>query len=175
MKKLLSSFAIAAVLLASTGAEAFYVGLAGGSAKTKIDGDSVDPAFSYTVSAGLAFPIPLFPIRAEVEFLNLRSSEDLGSVRTYGFAANGYVDLPLLPIIHPYLGFGLASMKQSAGGDKSDSKVAPQYMLGLDIGIPLLPLHAGVEYRYIDADFDYSGIESTSKIHAFLLKARYTF
>jgi opacity protein-like surface antigen len=173
-KKLLAA-ALAMSAFAAADASAFYIGAAGGTAKTEIEGTKIGSDAAFTVAAGIGIPLPLFAIRAEGEYLQLKSSDDALDAKTYGFAANGYVNLPLLPIVHPYVGFGLASLKQEAAGMKSDSKVAPQYMIGLDVDIPLLPIAGGVEFRYIDVDFDYSGAKNNSKIQTVLAKVRYSF
>ena len=177
MNKKLIAGALAAIVFASADANAFYVGLAGGTSKAKVNDYSLDADTAFTVSGGIALPIPLVPIRTEVEYMNLKSSDDQHDVKTQGFAANGYIGLPLLPIVKPYLGFGLASLSSNADGTKSDSKIVPQYMAGLDIDIPLLPISGGIEYRYIDATFDYGSLmgEMDSKIHSVLAKVRYNF
>ena len=175
MNKKLLAAALAAIAFSATDAGAFYIGAAGGTSRTKIDGTDFGTAGAFTMAAGLSIPVPLFPIRAEAEYLSLKSTDDNIDARTYGFAANGYVNLPLLPIVHPYIGFGLASLKQEAVGSSSDSKIAPQYMAGLDIDIPLVPVAGGVEFRYIDAKFDYSGTKAKSKIASLLFKVRYSF
>ena len=63
---------------------------------------------------------------------------------------------------------------------KSDLTVVPQYMIGLDVSLPIIPVAGGVEYRYIDSKF--KGFNDTeenfnakSKIHTFLMKARIKF
>ena len=179
-KKILSVGLLSAMILASANANAFYVGAGVGTSKTKIDGESVDKDNALTVSTGFKIPLPLIPIRAEVEYLQFNSEEDgLGEAKTYGMAANAYVGLPLIPLIKPYVGMGLGYMQQKlkdAGfSDKSDWTVVPQYMIGLDLDLPLIPVAGGVEYRYIDTTFDNDFGEYDSKIHTFLVKGRFYF
>ena len=175
MNKKFLAATLAGFLFAAQDAGAFYVGIAGGNSRTKIEDTKIGSGNSFTIAAGIGLPIPLFSIRAEAEYLNLRSSDDDFSARTHGLAANGYLNLPLLPIVRPYLGFGLANLKQKSFGETSSSKITPQYMAGLDISIPLLPIAAGIEYRYIDTKFDYDGLEASSKVRTALAKIRYTF
>jgi opacity protein-like surface antigen len=188
-KKLLSGIAALAVVAGAGNASAFYAGLSLGESTTKLKGpggsgwDKANSDVSYTAAFGMSLPIPLMPIRAEVEYLSLNSDGgDFDSAKTTGFGANAYVGLPLLPIIKPYLGFGIANLEQKVadpGGSpeyKSDRKTVPQYMIGLDLDIPLLPVAGGIEYRYIDAKFDYDGIGKVkSKIESVLVKARFSF
>lgn len=179
-KKILSVGLLSAMILASANANAFYVGAGVGTSKTKIDGESVDKDNALTVSTGFKIPLPLIPIRAEVEYLQFNSEEDgLDEAKTYGMAANAYVGLPLIPLIKPYVGMGLGYMQQKLKGagfsDKSDWTVVPQYMIGLDLDLPLIPVAGGVEYRYIDTTFDNDSGEYDSKIHTFLVKGRFYF
>jgi opacity protein-like surface antigen len=182
MKSLATSLVVLAAL-AGADANAFYAGLGLGESKTKTDGAKTKNDVSYTAAVGLSLPIPLIPIRAEVEYLSLNSKEkELDNAETTGFGANAYVGLPLLPIVKPYIGFGVASLKQEVkdlGGTKYKSKSAtvPQYMIGLDVDVPLLPVGGGIEYRYIDTKFDFDqGVGKVkSKIESVLVKARVSF
>ena len=128
----------------------------------------------------MSIPLPLIPIRGEVELFNLQAEKDGVDGKIYGAAANAYVGLPLLPIIKPYIGMGLAytQLKVSALGssDKSDWKVAPQYMLGLDLSLPLIPVAGGIEYRYMDTTFkNIDGDDAKVKTHTVMVKGRFTF
>ncbi len=187
-KKLLSMALVLSSLVLAGNANAFYVGGSLGQSKTKLDGFNVDmdAKTAFSLSAGMELPLPLIPLRAEVEYLHLNSSKDGVDGETYGAGVNAYVGLPLLPIIKPYVGFGLGYLQQEVetrdamGEDiknSSDWTLTPQYMLGLDVSLPLLPIAGGVEYRYIDTEFDgFTGDQSSkSKIHTFLVKARYKF
>ncbi len=190
-KKLLSMALFSVLSLSSVGAEAFYVGMGLGSS-------SVDPRnlgggpnarkhegkFSYTVSAGMELPVPLIPIRAEVEYLNFKSSIQADAkTRINGFAANVYVGLPLIPVVKPYVGFGLGSIKQvfNLGPSdtdyyKSDNGLTPQYMIGLDLDLPIIPVAGGVEYRYVDKKFDFPRIgKMRSTVSTVLAKVRFKF
>lgn len=187
-KKLLTAGVVASVLFgASLKADAFYVGAGVGSSKTKISADekiNMDGKTAFSVYSGMEIPLPLIPIRAEVEYLQLDSDKNGFDAKTYGVGANAYVGLPLLPIVKPYIGMGLGYMKQELKDDgdkvKSDWTVVPQYMLGLDVSLPLIPIAGGVEYRYLDTKFkgfndDDGDFSAKSKIHTFLVKARVKF
>lgn len=168
---------LSSVLLLSTKADAFYIGGSFGQSETKVKGTSVDEDLAFSLYAGMTLPIPLIPIRGEVEYMHLKSSEDNSDVKTHGAAANAYIGLPLLPIIKPYIGVGLGYLQQDIkGSDKSDWEVTPQYMVGFDISLPIIPIAGGVEYRYIDTDFKNDDMgKYKSKIHAFFIKARWKF
>lgn len=189
MKKNLLSLALvlSSLLIASNRVDAFYVGGSLGQSKTKLDGFDIDmdAKTAFSVYTGMEIPLPLIPIRAEVEYLHLNSSKDGIDGETYGAGVNAYVGLPLLPIIKPYVGVGIGYLQQEVEYDllgqdvknSSDWTITPQYMLGFDVSLPLVPIAGGVEYRYIDTKFD--GFDnddsSKSKIHTFLVKARYKF
>lgn len=189
---------LSSLILIAPKADAYYIGASVGSSKTKVsveDKINMQSKTAFTVSTGMEIPLPLIPIRAEVEYLQLNSDKDGADLKTYGVGANAYVGLPLLPIIKPYVGMGLGYLKQdlkmpadfddddiyeSKVKTKSDWTVVPQYMIGLDVSLPIIPVAGGVEYRYIDTKFkgfnDEDGdFSAKSKIHTFLMKARIKF
>lgn len=192
-KKIIASGLVLSALLTSTASNAFYIGASVGESKTKVKSDekiNMDGKTAFSVYTGMEIPLPLIPIRAEVEYLQLDSDKDGTDMKTYGVGANAYVGLPLLPVIKPYVGMGLGYLKQelkmpiedtdATYKTKSDWTVVPQYMIGLDVSLPLIPVAGGVEYRYIDSKF--KGFDDTteefnakSKIHTFLMKARIKF
>lgn len=187
-KIVFASLVVSALFGSSLRADAFYVGAGVGSSKTKVKVDDIsvngDGKTAFSVYSGMEIPLPLIPIRAEVEYLQLDSDKDGWDAKTYGVGANAYVGLPLLPIIKPYVGMGFGYMKQDLKFEeykfKSDWTVVPQYMLGLDVSLPLIPVAGGVEYRYLDTKFkgfpDEDGdFSAKSKIHTFLVKARVKF
>ena len=175
--------AIAAMVLAcgsAKQADAFmYLGVGAGSSSTsiKVDGsrDSYNSSPSYVLAAGISAPVPFVSIRGEVEYANLNSSKDSIDVETSGVGLNGYVGLPLLPIVKPYVGFGLANMsttiKSSDFKSKTDTAVVPQYMVGLDISVPLVPVAGGIEYRFTDASYTGMNVQ----VQSVLLKGRFSF
>ena len=173
MNKKVLSLSIAAIVLASANANAFYIGASVGSSKAKVDGTSLDKGTAYSIATGMSIPLPLIPIRGEVELFNYNGSIDALDIdgKIYGASANAYVGLPLLPIVKPYVGMGLAYTQSKFDSDKSDWKVAPQYMLGLDLSLPLIPVAGGVEYRYMDTKFD----DVKTKIHTVMVKGRFNF
>ena len=175
MNKKLLSLSVAALVLASTNANAFYIGAGVGTSKAKVDGDSLDKKSAFTLATGITIPLPLIPLRGEVELMNLKSADDDTDYKVYGAAANAYVGLPLLPIIKPYIGMGLAyaqaKSENTLGTVKSDWKVTPQYMIGLDLSLPLIPVAGGIEYRYMDTKFD----DVKTKVHTFMVKGRFSF
>ncbi|MDR3126800.1 MAG: porin family protein [Rickettsiales bacterium] len=179
MNKKILALASAAAIVASPAGAFVYAGAGVGTAKMKIDGDKYGSAASYLVSTGFELPIPLVPVRAEIEYSKLGSSEDGLDTAVSGVGVNAYVGLPILPLVKPYLGFGLANLKLEADGTGVDletgSKVVPQYMVGLDLSIPLIPVAGGIEYRYIDGRFDKDGVDYKTKVSAILAKIRVDF
>ena len=189
MKKNLLAISLISVLSLSTSANALYVGGNVGVSKAVFKSDTTDKlnaSVAYSFVAGMELPVPMMPVRAEVEYLNLRSKllpPSKEYLKTNGFGVNAYVGLPLMPILTPYIGFGLNSMKQSFKVDednfKSKRAITPQYMIGLDLDLPLIPVAGGIEYRYMNKKFDYdvnnSVVTNRSKINMFLAKLRVKF
>ena len=66
-------------------------------------------------------------------------------------------------------------MRLKSGSDKTDWKVVPQYMVGLDVDLPLIPVAGGIEYRYIDTSFEEDGDKFDTKIQTVLVKGRIKF
>lgn len=179
-KQIMALGVLSSILFFPANAAAFYVGASFGESKTDVDFDgtktSTDRDTALSLSVGMTLPIPLIPIRGEIEYMQLNSSLPTGDVSTNGVAANAYVGLPLFPIIKPYVGMGLAYLQQEIGdAEKSDWLLTPQYMLGLDISLPLIPIAGGIEYRYIDADFTRDSTKYNSGISSILIKARFEF
>lgn len=170
-KKLLSASLMIALFAGSVQADAFYIGAGLGSSKIKIEDQSGDKDTAYTLSTGLSIPLPFIPVRGEVELSQFKSDD----VKSQAVAANAYVGLPLLPIVKPYVGFGLADMRLKSGSDKTDWKVVPQYMVGLDVDLPLIPVAGGIEYRYVDTSFEEDGDKFDTKIQTVLVKGRIKF
>lgn len=183
MNKKILSLSVAALVLASANANAFYVGAGVGSSKTKLEDTTYDKDAAFSVYTGMSIPLPLIPIRGEVELFNLKSEKNTDEGKIQGAAANAYIGLPLLPIIKPYIGMGLtySQLKASSviGTLKSDWGVRPQYMIGLDLSLPLIPVAGGIEYRYMDSTFDgkdFSGDDSIkAKVHTIMMKGRFSF
>jgi opacity protein-like surface antigen len=178
-KKILTLASIAAIAAAAPADAFVYAGVGVGTAKTKVEGTKYDSAASYVVAAGMELPIPLVPVRAEFEYSSLGSEKDGVDSTFSGMGVNAYVGLPLLPLIKPYIGFGLtnAALKIDGNGSnvKTNSEVVPQYMVGLDVSIPLIPVAGGIEYRYIDTRFDKDGVDYKTKVSAVLAKIRVDF
>lgn len=160
----------------------YYIGISGGEARTTINEIGLDKDKSYTLSTGLKFGPLLYPIKVEIEYLNLKSKKEfIVQTKTEGVAINSYIGIPLLPILEPYIGLGIANMKEKAKYDyeniwiSSDWKLTPQYMIGIDIDLPTVSMAGGIEYRYIDTSFNFDREKSDTKIHTFFFKIRLKF
>ncbi|MDR1009390.1 MAG: outer membrane beta-barrel protein [Rickettsiales bacterium] len=171
MNKKFATLAVMAVL-ASTGASAgmSYMGFSVGSSSGKVDpsglpSSDLDTGAAWSIYGGFALPVPLFPVRAEVEYIQYGFKD---ADKITGFGVNAYVGLPLIPVVKPYLGLGATNLKPSG----VESNTSMQYMIGLDLDIPMMPLAGGVEYRYIPASFEG---DLDIKIHSFLVKGRVYF
>lgn len=183
MKKIIFITTLLYIVIFSSKSNAvsFYSGIGLGKSKAKIDDTNIDDKHSFTFSLGSSFDIPLFPIRIEGEYLNFNSKNDLYDIKTYGSGINTYINLPLLPILVPYIGLGLSYLKEKNNHNeqnitkKSDSKIVPQYMIGLDLDLPTVIFAGSMEYRYINTDFEFADSSNNSKYHIFLLKLRLKF
>ena len=185
-KKVLSAGLLSALLLGSMNANAFYIGASAGMSKNELKDNVENQKFSsngaYTVSFGYTLPVPAVKPRVELEYANLLSSEDSDDVKTEGLAANAYVNIPVLPVVTPYVGVGVGYFRQKMDSEKSDWRVLPQYMAGLDLSIPFFPVAFAAEYRLIDTSFDYDNrkyyspsASVDSKIQALLVRGRINF
>ena len=174
-------FIITLVFSNKSKAVTFYSGIGLGESKVKLDNQSLDDKRSFTFSLGSSFYIPLFPLRLEAEYQKFNSKKDSYDVNTYGTGINTYINLPLLPILVPYIGFGLAYLKEKNNSNdenlprKSDGKIVPEYIIGLDLDLPTVVFAGSMEYRYINTNFEFENEKETSKYHIFLLKARLKF
>jgi|GEM_PF-2895813 len=165
LKKISLMAVLAAVaMVPSSGAKAYplnpYLGFAlGSSTNTMKTVDSFGNAtkaslkgdFAYTFAGGFQLDlIPLITPRVEFEYANLSSSNNGVEGNVAGYGVNAYVSLPLMPIIKPYIGVGVMRMAQEFGAFKSEAGNVPQYMVGLDLDIPMVPIAGGIEWRYMN-------------------------
>lgn len=185
-KKILSAGLLSAMLLGAFDANAFYIGASAGMSKNELKDNIENKKFSsngaYTFSLGYVLPIPAVKPRVELEYVDLLSSEDHDDVKTRGVAANAYLNIPVLPVVTPYIGAGVGYFRQEMEEEKSDWQILPQYMAGLDLSIPFFPIAFAAEYRLIDTSFDYDNrkyyrptTSLDSKIQSILVRARVNF
>lgn len=127
----------------------------------------------YSLAVGYELPIPIIDIRGEIEYLHVQPSVKQGAdIRFDGAFANAYVDIPLVPIVDPYIGGGI-------GYARFDHKntTALQGMVGIEYEVPIIPFAIGGEYRYMKVNETGGKWDSPSKFHSniFMIKGRYTF
>jgi len=193
LKKISLVAVLAAVaMVPSSGAKAYllnpYIGFALGSSTNTmkvvdIHGDAIKNSlngdFAYTFAGGFQLDlIPLITPRVEFEYANLSSSKDGVEGNVAGYGVNAYVSLPIMPIVKPYIGVGVMRMTQELDGDKSDAGTVPQYMVGLDLDIPMIPIAGGIEWRYMNmkANVDEVSIDTLkSSVSTVLAKIRVQF
>ncbi|MDR0367348.1 MAG: outer membrane beta-barrel protein [Rickettsiales bacterium] len=171
LKKLLvlAVLSSAAGIAADARAGMSYIGFTAGSSKARIDNGggkwNTGSAMEWSANFGLSLPIPLVPVRAEVEY----AQYDVKDIKFTGYGVNAYVGLPLLPVVKPYLGLGISNLDPDKSG--LDSKMTTHYMAGLDLDLPMLPVAAGLEYRYIP--YGNNGVDVD--ISSVMLKGRLYF
>ena len=159
-----------------------YFGASIGESQGKIAGSATDDKQAYTFSFGSSFDIPLFPIRTELEYGNYKMSRNtIGTTDAKSFGIATYVSLPLLPIIIPYIGISISAMQEHytnpifTTDEKSGWEFAPQYITGIDLDLPTVPIAGSLEYRFINHNFNFDIGEINSKYNIFLVKARIKF
>ena len=196
-KKLLSLTVLTLMATTSYKADAmFYVNGSAGVSISDVTGVKTKNKMGYTFAAGINLPVPIVSIRAEAEFLSLNSAKldlDIGGINIdkienniKGNMINVYVGVPVIPVlpIKLYAGYGLGKSELTMDTTKSSTVVTSkskndftqQYMLGLDISVPLFPVAGGIEYRFMDKDFTMPGdTKENVKLHSILGKVRYEF
>ena len=168
----------------STKASAYnlYIGTGFGEAQGKIGTQGIDDKQAFTAAFGTSLDIPLFPIRLELEYDNYRmETNTLGLVNAKSYGITGYLSLPLLPILIPYIGVNLGTMKETYTNyilntsTTSNWEFIPQYIIGLDLDLPKFPLAGSLEFRFAKQDFDFTGEKLKTKYNVFLVKPRIKF
>ena len=183
MKKLFLTILLSSILTLPKTAKAisFYTGIGFGDSKGNIQRKNLKEKHALTFAIGSSFSVPLFPIRVEAEYLDFNSKKDIYKTNLSGGGINTYVNLPLLPILVPYVGLGISYLKEKNNitnldiTKKSSGKIVPQYILGFDLDLPTVIIAGDIEYRYITTNFEFDNTKSDSKYHIFMFKARVKF
>lgn len=158
MKKFL--FALLFLGWSATASAGMYVQ---GGLGTGIDSDR-------SVSAALGYQLGfLLKPRAEIEYLYTRAHYDGHKSDLNSVFANGYLTIPFVPFVDPYVGAGIGHARLN----HDDSAVA-QGILGLEFGVPVLPLTMGAEYRYLKL-FDKTNGSKKYDDNLFMLRLKYLF
>lgn len=129
------------------------------------------PAYSF--ATGYELPLTLTNVRLEGEYLRIRPNAKYGSNSSFdGLMANGYAEVPLIPVIDPYIGAGIGMTRFD-----HNNSLALQGMMGLEYELPFIPLTIGGEYRYLKVNESGGKQANISKFHSniFMLKLRYAF
>ena len=127
----------------------------------------------WSLAGGYETPLPLFDVRGEVEYLRTRPEVKDGRTKQLdGLFLNAYADVPLIPLIDPYVGMGVGRVRY----DHSNS-FAWQGMLGAEYELPFAPIGIAGEYRYLKVNETTGKWDKRSKYHTniLMLKARYLF
>ena len=179
MKKLLYSSLISLCMFATSANADFYVGagyggaLNSGSVREHEVSSSYKNSPVYSLSGGIVMPIPLFDLRAEVEYLNIRpETKKLGKKQLDALMVNATGVIPFIPLIDPYVGFGVGY-----GRYDHTNTSAWQYLMGVEYNFETLPFVVGAEYRYFKLTDDCGKHSNTSKYHnnAVMLKLKFVF
>ena len=157
----------------------FYVGggfggaFNGGTAKKDTIKTSYKDSPIYTLSGGVIMPIPLFDLRAEVEYLHTRpNTEKLGKKQLDAMMVNATAVVPFIPLIDPYVGLGVGY-----GRYDHTNTSAWQYLMGVEYAFETNPFVIGAEYRYFKLTDRCGKAANTSHYHnnALMLKVKFVF
>ncbi len=133
----------------------------------------IDNSNMYSLAVGYDLPF-IDLVRVEGEYLHNRADIKRGGKATFdGVMANGYVDIPFpFPLITPYAGIGLG-----AGRYEGKYVLGYQGMIGVDAEVFVIPVIAGLEYRYMETNRHGERNDETYKFyaHTVMLKLRYEF
>jgi len=180
MKKYALCSLIAAGLLFVGAAQAeFYAGAGLGRAFNEGTSFNGHCAIEYknsnmwSVAGGYETPLPLFDLRGEAEYLRTRTRlKDNRTKQLDGLFLNAYGDIPMIPVVDPYVGLGLGYVRYD-----HDNSFAFQGMLGLEYELPFAPVAVAGEYRYLKITERTGKQNRASNYHTniLMLKARYLF
>lgn len=159
-----------------------YIGIGGFNQSSSFsDAVTLDSDFTgWLFSAGLKFKIPVFvSARTEIEYSKIDTKDFVNKelFEYEAYSANAYLDLPIFPVIKPYVGVGIGRMSDATL--ISDNRVFNgntntfQYMFGFDIKIPMVPIGTTIEYRRTQPDDEVYG--QKFEMNSILLKARWEF
>ncbi len=127
----------------------------------------------YAAAVGYELPLPILDVRAEVEYLRIRPEVKHGSDSKFdGVFLNGYADVPLIPVVDPYVGAGIGYTRF-----EHNNSTAYQGMLGVEYEVPFMPVSLAGEYRYMKVTEAGGKWDSNAKFHSniLMIKARYSF
>ncbi len=204
-KKLLSLTVLTLMATTSYKADAmFYVNGSAGLSISDVTAVKTKNKMGYGFAAGVNLPVPIVSIRGEAEFSSLNTAKlgvDFGTINVNQIDNNikanminvyvGVPPIPLLPIkIYAGYGIGKSELTQeitssisvpglsgsTSGTLKSKKDLAQQYMVGLDVSVPLIPVAGGIEYRFMNKDFTMENDRKENiRLHSILGKVRYEF
>ncbi|MDO4184170.1 MAG: outer membrane beta-barrel protein [Rhodospirillales bacterium] len=180
MEKICKLLLLVSVLLSPLNASAEFYGQLGlgrsfneGSIIKDYKSKEYKDSNTYSLAAGYTFPIPFFNPRAEIEYLKANpKAKDTSVTELNSLFLNGYVNVPLIPIVDPYIGLGVGETRF-----EHNYSPAVQGMLGVDFEIPLISTTIGGEYRYLKINETGGKQSDKVKYHAniLMLKLRYSF
>ena len=127
----------------------------------------------WSLAGGYEAPLPLLDVRGEVEYLHTRPKVKSGGTKQLdGLFLNGYADIPLVPVVDPYVGLGVGFSRFD-----HDNSFAVQGILGVEYELPFAPVAVSGEYRYLKINETTGKVNRESKYHTniLMLKARYMF
>ena len=191
MKKLLSGLIVILFSATAANASGFYIsgGIGmnynSGDVKNVVNGAGTNVKESYKAAPiyglGLGYDLPVLPFRGEIEYVRATNdiNRTLASLLNPNFSpkditleavtANIYARVPIFGV---YAGIG-------GGQGRLRGKTIPVYqgMVGIEFGVPVLPMHIGFEYRRVQAGQDAKTLNSKYefKSNSVMLRARIGF
>ncbi len=163
----------------STANAGFYAGIGAGAAinegSVTYENIALDYKNSpiYSAAVGYELPLPILDVRGEVEYLRVRPEINNGQDSKFdGIFLNGYTDIPFVPFVDPYVGAGVGYSRFD-----HNNSTAYQGMVGVEYGIPFIPLSLAAEYRYMKVTETGGKWDANAKFHTntFMIKARFSF
>ncbi|MBO7244751.1 MAG: porin family protein [Alphaproteobacteria bacterium] len=179
MKKLLLAAFLSCSLISLPSTAGLYTGFGLGASFndggkiTKQSRSSYEDSLSYSLAVGYELPLALTDVRFEGEYLKIQPDlKKGGHASMNALMANGYINIPLTPIIDPYAGLGIGMTRF-----EHENAPAYQFMLGAEYELPFMPVTVGGEYRYFKITEDGGARGEISKMHSniFMLKLKYEF
>jgi opacity protein-like surface antigen len=130
---------------------------------------SLDSNFGFSGAVGYKFSL----LRVEGELIYVENDVDAqegafsaeGGLTQTNFFVNGYIDLPIIPIFKPYVGFGIGLATVDVSGmrvtdtagvayesNEDDTAFGYQFMAGVRADLPIVDLSLYAGYRYLSLE-----------------------
>jgi len=173
MKKIILSIALLSAI--STARAEFYVGAGyglsvnqGSVREGNVTSEYKDSSI-YALEGGIVMPLPLFDLRAEVEYFHTRpETKSVGKKHLDALIFNTTGVIPLIPFVGMGWGYGRYEHNNTS---------LWQALAGVEYAFETNPFTIGAEYRFLKLT-EHGGKGSNSSkfyTHGLMLKLKYTF